>query len=55
MIIMGGLSVRCSVRLTARFRARAMLVAGPALIGAGLAVFAQASSDGAYQPHILPP
>ncbi|MEY9864196.1 EmrB/QacA subfamily drug resistance transporter [Catenulispora sp. GAS73] len=54
-ILMGGLSVRYSARLTARFGARALLIAGLAVIAAGLVFFAQAPSDSAYLPNILPP
>ena len=54
-ILMGGLSVRYSARLTSRFGAGTVLVAGLAVIGAGLALFAQAPGDAAYAPHVLPP
>jgi EmrB/QacA subfamily drug resistance transporter len=54
-ILMGGLSVHYSARLTSRFGTRTVLVAGLAVIGTGLALFAQAPSDGAYVPHVLPP
>jgi EmrB/QacA subfamily drug resistance transporter len=54
-ILMGGLSVHYSARLAARFGARAMLVAGLVVICTGLALFAQAPSDGAYVPYVLPP
>jgi len=54
-VLMGGLSVRYSARLGARFGARAMVVTGLAVIAAGLVVFAQAPSNGAYLSDILPP
>jgi EmrB/QacA subfamily drug resistance transporter len=54
-ILMGGLSVRYSARLTARFGARALLIGGLAVIGAGLALFAQAPSNSTYVVNILPP
>jgi EmrB/QacA subfamily drug resistance transporter len=54
-ILMGGLSVRYSARLTSRYGARTVLIAGLAIIGTALALFAQAPSDAAYAPHILPP
>ncbi|HLK42075.1 MAG TPA: DHA2 family efflux MFS transporter permease subunit [Thermoleophilia bacterium] len=54
-VLMGGLSVRYSARLTARFGTRTVLVTGLAVIAAGLAIFAQAPTDGAYAPYVLPP
>jgi predicted MFS family arabinose efflux permease len=54
-ILMGGLSVRYSARLTARYGARTILVTGLIAIAVALAIFAQAPADGAYAPHVLPP
>ncbi len=54
-ILMGGLSVRYSARLTARYGARTILVTGLIAIAVALALFAQAPADGAYAPHVLPP
>lgn len=54
-ILMGGLSVRYSARLTSRFGARGVLVAGLAVICAALVLFAQAPGHGAYVPNVLPP
>jgi len=54
-ILMGGLSVRYSARLTSRFGERTILIAGLTVIGTGLVLFALAPSDGAYVPHVLPP
>ncbi|NUP47656.1 MAG: DHA2 family efflux MFS transporter permease subunit [Catenulispora sp.] len=54
-ILMGGLSVRFSARLTARFGSRSLLIAGLTVIAAGLAVFAQAPSNSAYLTNVLPP
>jgi EmrB/QacA subfamily drug resistance transporter len=54
-VLMGGLSVRYSARLAARYGARTMVLAGLAAIAAALAIFAQAPTDGAYVVHVLPP
>jgi EmrB/QacA subfamily drug resistance transporter len=54
-ILMGGLSVRYSARLTARYGGRTILVTGLIAIAVALALFAQAPADGAYAPHVLPP
>ncbi|NUR61368.1 MAG: DHA2 family efflux MFS transporter permease subunit [Catenulispora sp.] len=54
-VLMGGLSVRFSARLTARFGSRNMLIAGLAVIAAGLALFAQAPSTSTYLVNVLPP
>lgn len=53
-IVMGTLSVRYSGRLINRFGARATLLPGLVLIGAGLALFARAPVDGDYVTHVLP-
>ena len=54
-VLMGGLSVRYSAQLSARYGGRNMLVAGLTAIAAALAIFAQAPTDGAYVSHVLPP
>jgi MFS family permease len=52
---MGTLSVRYTDRLALRFGARPTMLAGLALITAGLALFALApASGGAYLPHVFP-
>jgi EmrB/QacA subfamily drug resistance transporter len=54
-VVMGTLSVRYTDRLALRFGARPVMLAGLALIAAGLAWFAVApASGGAYLPHIFP-
>jgi EmrB/QacA subfamily drug resistance transporter len=53
-LIMGTLSVRYSEPLLTRFGARPVVIAGLALIGAALVVFAQAPVDGSYVVHVLP-
>ena len=53
-IVMGALSLRYSERLIMRFGARTTLLPGLVLIGAGLALFAQAPVDGSYVRHVLP-
>ena len=53
-IVMGALSLRYSERLIMRFGARTTLLPGLVLIGAGLALFAQAPVDGSYIRHVLP-
>jgi EmrB/QacA subfamily drug resistance transporter len=53
-IVMGALSLRYSERLIMRFGARTTLLPGLALIGVGLALFAQAPVDGSYVRHVLP-
>lgn len=54
-VLMGGLSVRYSAQLTARYGGRAVLLTGLSAIVAALAIFAQAPTDGAYTVHVLPP
>jgi len=53
-VVMGTLSVRYTDRLTARFGARATLIAGLALIAVALLLFAQAPVHGGYALHVLP-
>jgi EmrB/QacA subfamily drug resistance transporter len=53
-IVMGTLSVRYSERLIMSFGARTTLIPGLVLIGAALALFAQAPVDGSYVRHVLP-
>jgi EmrB/QacA subfamily drug resistance transporter len=53
-IVMGTLSVRYSERLIMSFGARTTLIPGLVLIGAALALFAQAPADGSYVRHVLP-
>jgi EmrB/QacA subfamily drug resistance transporter len=53
-IVMGTLSVRYSERLIMRYGARRTLIPGLVLIGAALALFAQAPADGSYVRHVLP-
>jgi EmrB/QacA subfamily drug resistance transporter len=53
-IVMGTLSVRYTERISARFGARAVLIAGLGLIAAALVLFAQAPAGGGYVSHILP-
>jgi EmrB/QacA subfamily drug resistance transporter len=53
-VVMGTLSLRYTDRLVMRFGARAMVVAGLALLMTGLALFTQAPVDGGYVVHVLP-
>jgi MFS family permease len=53
-VVMGALSVRYTERLTGRFGARTILIAGLVLIGAALVLFAQAPVHGGYVVHALP-
>jgi MFS family permease len=53
-IAMGTLSLRYSERLTMRFGARATLLPGLALIGAGLALFARVPVHASYLADVLP-
>jgi EmrB/QacA subfamily drug resistance transporter len=53
-LVMGTLSVRYSERLVTRFGARATLLPGLALVGAGLALFTQVPAHGAYWVDVLP-
>jgi EmrB/QacA subfamily drug resistance transporter len=54
-LIIGTLSLGFSARLNLRYGARATLVPGLVLIGAGLALFARAPVDASYVADILPP
>ncbi|WP_119727578.1 MFS transporter [Thermomonospora amylolytica] len=54
-LVIGLVSLFVSVRLTARFGARAVLSAGLVLIAAGLGWLSQAPHDGAYAVHLLGP
>jgi EmrB/QacA subfamily drug resistance transporter len=54
-VVMGGLSLRWSSRLIGRFGARRVVVAGLALVAAGLAVFARVPVHGHYLLDVLPP
>jgi EmrB/QacA subfamily drug resistance transporter len=54
-LIIGVLSLGFSARLNLRYGARATLVPGLVLIGAGLALFARAPVDANYLVDILPP
>ncbi len=54
-VVMGGLSLRWSGRLIGRFGARRTVVAGLALVAAGLAVFARVPVHGHYLLDVLPP
>jgi EmrB/QacA subfamily drug resistance transporter len=53
-VAIGALSVGVSARLITRFGARAVLLAGLALVVAGLALFARAPLDGSYLTDLLP-
>ncbi len=53
-VIMGILSVRYTDRLVMRFGARTMVLAGLALLMAGLALFTQAPVEGNYAYHVFP-
>ena len=53
-LAIGTLSLGYSERLTTRFGARAVLLAGLALIATGLALFSRAPVDGTYLVDILP-
>ena len=53
-VLMGTLSVRYSERLMTRFGAQRVMVAGLALVGAGLACFAVAPVDARYVTNVLP-
>jgi MFS family permease len=53
-VLMGALSVRYTEPLATRFGARRLLIAGLALIGAGLVVFAQAPVNGSYLVNVAP-
>jgi EmrB/QacA subfamily drug resistance transporter len=53
-IAMGTLSIRYSEKLVMRFGARTMVIAGMALVTAGLVLFTRAPVDGSYVEHVLP-
>jgi EmrB/QacA subfamily drug resistance transporter len=53
-LIMGVLSFRYTEPLISRFGARSALLAGLALVAAGLALFTQAPAQGGYLAHVLP-
>ena len=53
-VVMGVLSLRYSERLITRFGARATLVPGLGLVGAGLVLFTRAPVGGEYLTHVLP-
>ena len=53
-VSMGLLSIRYSERLVTRFGARALLVPGLALIGAGLIVFSQSPVHATYLLNVMP-
>ena len=53
-VSMGLLSIRYSERLVTRFGARALLVPGLALIGAGLIVFSQSPVHASYLLNVMP-
>jgi len=53
-VVMGALSVRYTEKLTARFGARTVLIAGLVLIAGALVLFAQAPIGGGYAIHDLP-
>jgi MFS family permease len=53
-VVMGGLSLRWSERLITRFGARRVVIAGLALIAAGLALFARVPVHGHYLIDVLP-
>jgi MFS family permease len=53
-LVMGVLSLRYSGVLIMRFGAKATLLPGLVLIGAALALFAQAPPSGGYALHVLP-
>jgi predicted MFS family arabinose efflux permease len=54
-IVMGTMSLGFSERLIMRFGPRRTLIAGLALIGAGLLLFARTPVDGTFAADILPP
>ncbi|MFI6073261.1 MFS transporter [Actinoplanes sp. NPDC051343] len=53
-VVMGGLSLRYTDRLIARFGARRLVITGLALIAAGLTFFARVPVDGRYLTDVLP-
>jgi len=53
-VLMGVVSLRCTDRLVMRFGARNAVIAGLALLVAGLALFAQAPADASFATNLLP-
>jgi MFS family permease len=53
-VVMGGVSLRYTDRLIARFGARRLVITGLALVAAGLALFARVPVDGRYLADVLP-
>jgi EmrB/QacA subfamily drug resistance transporter len=53
-VVMGALSVRYADRLVMRFGARTALLAGLALVAAGLVLFTRAPVHGSYLSQVLP-
>ncbi|GIM95478.1 MFS transporter [Paractinoplanes toevensis] len=53
-VVMGGLSLRWTDRLIARFGARRLVVTGLALVTVGLLYFARTPADGSYLADVLP-
>jgi EmrB/QacA subfamily drug resistance transporter len=53
-VVMGGLSLRGTERLIARFGARRLVITGLALVAGGLAWFARVPADGSYLTDVLP-
>jgi EmrB/QacA subfamily drug resistance transporter len=53
-VVMGGLSLRYTDRLIARFGARRLVITGLALVATGLAVFARVPVHGDYLTDVLP-
>jgi MFS family permease len=53
-VVMGGLSLRYTDRLIARFGARRLVITGLALVATGLLLFARVPVDGHYLTDVLP-
>jgi EmrB/QacA subfamily drug resistance transporter len=53
-VVMGGLSLRYTDKLIARFGARRLVIAGLTLVAAGLALFARVPVQGHYVTDVLP-
>jgi EmrB/QacA subfamily drug resistance transporter len=53
-VLMGVVSLRCTDRLVMRFGARNTVIAGLALLVAGLVLFAQTPSDAQFATNLLP-
>jgi EmrB/QacA subfamily drug resistance transporter len=53
-VVMGGLSLRYTDRLIARFGARRLVITGLALVAAGLTLFARVPVDGHYLTDVFP-